>query len=71
MQQICDEEANDDSNYPGLKEYGLDYALTVQSPDGKQTNYSKEMLQLYFRDQDPEFDLLFDSPEEGQQYVDQ
>ena len=22
-------EANDDSNYPGLKEYGLDYALTV------------------------------------------
>ena len=29
------------------------------------------MLQLYFRDQDPEFDLLFDSPEEGQQYVDQ
>ena len=71
LQQICDEEANDDSNYPGLKEYGLDYALTVQSPDGKQTNYSKEMLQLYFRDQDPEFDLLFDSPEEGQQYVDQ
>lgn len=29
MQQICDEEANRDSNYPGLKEYGLDYALTV------------------------------------------
>ena len=25
MQKICDEEANNDANYPGLKEYGLDY----------------------------------------------
>ena len=71
MQQILDEEYANPDNYPANVQYELDYALTVQSPDGKQTNYSKEMLQLYFRDQDPEFDLLFDSPEEGQQYVDQ
>ena len=71
MQQILDEEYANPDNYPANVQYELDYALTVQGPDGKQTNYSKEMLQLYFRDQDPEFDLLFDSPEEGQQYVDQ
>lgn len=70
MQQILDEEYANPDNYPANVQYELDYALTVQSPDGKQTNYSKEMLQLYFRDQDPEFDLLFDSPEEGQTYVD-
>ena len=34
IQQICDEEMNDDANYPGLKEYGLDYALTVTRADG-------------------------------------
>ena len=28
-------------------------------------NYSKEMLQLYFQNEDPDFDLLFDSPEDG------
>ena len=28
------------------------------------------MLQLYFQNEDPGFDLLFDSPEEGQTYVD-
>ena len=33
-------------------------------------NYSKEMLKLYFQNEDPEFDLLFDSQEEGQSYVD-
>ena len=57
IQKILDEEYADPDNY--------------QDADGNQKNYSKEMLQLYFRDQDPEFDLLFDSPEEGQQYVDQ
>ena len=28
------------------------------------------MLQLYFQNEDPDFDLLFDSPEDGQTYVD-
>lgn len=71
IQQILDEEYADPDNYPADTQYELDYALTVQTPSGDQVNYSKEMLQLYFRDQDPEFDLLFSSPEEGQQYVDQ
>lgn len=57
MQQILDEEYANPDNYPANVQYELDYALTVQSPDGKQTNYSKEMLQLYFRDQDP--NLIF------------
>ena len=71
IQKILDEEYADPDNYPADVQYELDYALTVQDADGNQKNYSKEMLQLYFRDQNPEFDLLFDSPEEGQQYVDQ
>ena len=70
IQNILDEEYSDPSNYPDTVQYELDYALTVTDPDGNQVNYSKEMLQLYFQNEDPGFDLLFDSPEEGQTYVD-
>ena len=70
IQNILDEEYSNPSNFPDEVQYELDYALTVTDPDGNQVNYSKEMLQLYFQNEDPSFDLLFDSPEEGQTYVD-
>ncbi len=49
MQQICDEEANRDSNYPGLKEYGLDYALTVTRADGSTQNYGSNDIKSYVK----------------------
>ena len=70
IQNILDEEYADPSNFPDQVQYELDFALTVTDPEGNQVNYSKEMLQLYFQNEDPNFDLLFDSPEEGQTYVD-
>ena len=70
IQKILDEEYADPSNYPDYVQYALDYALTVKNPQGEEVNYSKEMLELYFQNEDPEFDLLFDSQEEGQSYVD-
>ena len=70
IQKILEEEYADPANYPDYVQYALDYALTVQNPDGEEVNYSKEMLRLYFQNEDPEFDLLFDSQEEGQSYVD-
>ena len=50
MQHICDEEANDDSNYPGLKEYGLDYALTVTRADGSTENYGSNNIKNYVKE---------------------
>ena len=47
IQQICDEEMNNDSNYPGLKEYGLDYALTVTRADGTVENYGSGHIKQY------------------------
>ncbi len=70
IQNILDEEYSDPSNYPDYVQYALDYALTVKDPQGEEVNYSKEMLKLYFQNEDPEFDLLFDSQEEAQSYVD-
>ena len=63
IQKILDEEYADPSNYPDYVQYALDYALTVKNPQGEEENYSKEMLKIYFQNEDPEFDLLFDSQE--------
>lgn len=49
MQQICDEEANNDANYPNLKEYGLDCAITVTRADGTVENYSSGHIKQYVR----------------------
>lgn len=70
IQSILDEEYSNPDNFPSEIQYALDYALTVADDAGNETNYSKEMLRLYFRNEDPTFDLLFDSPSQGQGYVD-
>lgn len=70
IQSILDEEYANPENYPENTQYALDYALTVKNPQGEEVNYSKEMMNLYFQNEDPEFDLLFSSQEEGQGYVD-
>ena len=70
IQNILNEEYADPSNYPDYVQYSLEYALTVKKPDGTEVNYSKEMLKLYFQNEDSSFDLLFDSQDEAQTYVD-
>ena len=71
MQSILDTEFQNPENFPANTQIGLDWALTVEQSNGELQNYSKEMLQLYFRNSDPNFDLLFNSQEEAQSYIDQ
>ena len=70
IQSVLDEEFQNPDNYPPDTQVGLDWALTVTQADGTVQNYSKEMMQVYFRNDAPEFDLLFDSQEEAQSYID-
>lgn len=75
IQKIVDEEYNDPSNFPNATTYSMDWALTVQKEDGTVVNYSKEMLQKYYKenlpaDQADAFNLDFDSEAEGQAYID-
>lgn len=49
MQQICDEEINNDANYPRLKEYGLDYALTVTRANGTAENYGSQDIKRFVK----------------------
>ncbi|MGI6116846.1 MAG: transglycosylase domain-containing protein [Bilifractor sp.] len=71
IQAIMDEEFTNDENFPQRSTIALDWALTVDHEDGTRQNYSREMLQQYFRESDSSFDLLFDTQEEAQQAVDQ
>ena len=72
MQQICDEEMNDDGNYPGLKEYGLDYALTVTRADGTVQNYSSGHIKNYVRDTyGDDQGLLYSSEEDARAMVEE
>ncbi len=71
IQAIMDEEMGNEENYPANVRIGLDYALTVVKPDGEQTNYSKEMMEEYFKkNESSKFELLFDTEEDAQAHID-
>ena len=72
IQQICDEEMNNDANYPGLKAYGLDYALTVTRADGSVENYSSGHIKQYVKNTyGKEQGLLYSSEEEARAMIEE
>lgn len=71
IQQICDEEYSNPANFPSGTQVELEYALTIRRPNGTEENFSQEMMQSYFQQQEGEnFNLLFDSAEQAQNYID-
>ena len=72
IQQICDEEMNNDANYPGLKEYGLDYALTVTRADGSVENYGSGHIKQYVKQtRGNEQGLLYSSEDQARAMVEE
>lgn len=66
IQDILDEEYSNPDNFPANTLWLLDYAFSVQNEDGTYTNYSKENMVTWFKENvDQNFSLLFDSQEEG------
>lgn len=72
MQQICDEEMNNDTNYPRLKEYGLDYALTVTRADGTAENYGSQDIKSFVKaTYGSEQGLLYSTEDEARAVIEQ
>lgn len=70
IQAIMDAEYQNEDNFPDTIQWGIDWALTKKTAAGETINYSKEMMKVYFRNQgNSDFDLLFDSKEEGEEAV--
>ena len=66
IQQICDEEFSNPANFPEGTEVGVDYALSIENPEGEITNYGSEDLRSYVRGtSDPTFDLMYTTMEEA------
>ena len=66
IQQICDEEFENPNNFPAGTDVGIDYALSLESPDGEITNYGNDDLRRFVRQtSDPGFDLMYASTEEA------
>ena len=74
IQSICDEELNNDANFPSTIEWGVDYALTVTRNDEAQTqeNYSAWDLKSFGANKyGDDQGLLFSSKEAAQQRIDE
>ena len=62
IQAIVDRQCSEDSgNFPEGTTYYLNYALTVISPDGTETNYDSNSLEAYFRERDENYSILYTS----------
>lgn len=77
IQQICDEEFLNPDNFPENTEYSISWALSVKHEDGTTQNYSERNIEAYFKygdsangvSADSFFKLIFDSPEEADEYI--
>ena len=71
IQRICDEEFQNESNYPNKTQYELDWALSIQTAEGEVVNYSREMLQSWFREKtgNEKYGLKYNSTEEAAEAV--
>ncbi len=73
MQAICDEEIDNEANYPKDVKYSFDWAWSVQHIDGTINNYSNVDLSYYNRRivGNKNFKLIFNSKEHAQACIDE
>ncbi len=65
IQAICDEVFSNEENYPANTRWYLNYALTVKKSNGEFENHSTEMFRAYYKEQNPSFNLIYDSQEDA------
>lgn len=55
MQQICEEELNNDKNYPSRVQWGVSGAITITHEDGTQNHYDDNGLSKYVTENYPSY----------------
>ncbi len=71
IQAICDEEGNNQANYPVQPKYSFSYRLTIEKADGSYQNYSEQTMLSYYQSANKDYNINFASPEEAQAAIDQ
>lgn len=65
IQSICDEVFTNEENYPENTRWYLNYALTIKKANGDLENHSTEMYRAHYKEQDPSFNLIYNSQEDA------
>ncbi|MFR7992170.1 MAG: transglycosylase domain-containing protein [Lachnospiraceae bacterium] len=71
IQQICDEEFADSSNYPRRTRVVLSYRLTVTHADGSVENFSDSTMAKYFKEAGQDFSLVFSTEDAAYEAIEQ
>lgn len=72
MQEICEEEINDDSNYPSTIKWGVSCAITIHHEDGTMSNYDQNGLKYYIEDKyNKKHGLTFSSKEKANEAIEE
>lgn len=69
IQAICDEVFGNEENYPENTKWYLNYVLTIEKANGEKENHSTEMFKTYYKEQNPGFNLLYNSKEEAYEAI--
>lgn len=69
IQAICDEIYSNEENYPENTKWLLSFRLTVGHENGETENYSTEMYKAFYKETDPNFNLLYSSQDEAYEAI--
>ena len=70
IQTIIDEEVNNPDNYATDPKTSFSYRLTINKADGSQKNYSEQTMLSYYKNENRNYSINFDSEEEAQAAID-
>lgn len=70
IQNIADTAVNNPDNYGKNTKYSFSYRLTVKKADGTLKNYSEQTMLSYYKKNNPNYDIDFNSKEEAQAAID-
>lgn len=63
IQAICDEEVNNQQNYPTQPKVSFNYRLSIQKADGSMANYDEQTMLAYYQSADSNYTINFASEE--------
>lgn len=71
LQAICDEEVNNQDNYPAAPKISFYYRVSIQSADGSIANYSQQTMLTYYRAKNKNYNINFATEEAAAEAIEQ
>lgn len=71
IQAICDEEANNQENFPYEPKISFSYRVSIRSKDDTITHYSEQTMLSYYRSSNKNYNIDFDTEEEAAAAIEQ